>query len=111
MELPRKEENEEEVVTVPEPLEVGTPAFLHRKPNHDPKTSSHNPPSSTRTSSKVCLQKDKDTLTGSLGIGVEHSKFLEVTHVSPNMNHCEHDHGPRCRFVKCDVFVERNELV
>lgn len=111
MELPCKEKNEEEVVSVPKPLKVGTPAFFHGKPNHDSKTDSHNPPSSTRTGGKVCLQKDKDLLNGGLGIGVKHSKFLEVAHVSRNVYNCEYDHGPRCCFVEGDVFVEGNELV
>lgn len=111
MKLPCKEEDEEEVVAVPKSLEIGTPAFLHSKPDHDSKTGSHNPPSGTRTSGKVCLQKDQDTLTSSLGIRVKHSEFLEVAHVGGNMDDCEHDHGPRRRFVEGDVFVERNELI
>lgn len=111
MELPCKEEDEEEVVGVPKSLKVAASAFLHGKPNHDSKTGGHNPPSSSRTGCKVCLQKDQDTLTSSLSIGVKHSEFLEVAHVSGNMDDCEDNHGPRRRFVEGDVFVERNELV
>ena len=99
------------MMSIPEPLEVGTTAFLHGKPNHDAETGGHYPPSSTRTSGKVCLQEDEDTLTSSLCIWVKHSEFLEVAHVSGNMDNREQDHGPCGCFVEGDVFVKRNELV
>lgn len=111
MELPCEEEDEEEVMTIPEPLKVGTSAFLHCKPNHDSKTDSHNPPSRTRTSSKVCPQKNEDAFPSSRGIGIRHSEFLEVAHVSSDVDDCEHNYGPRCRLVEGDAFVKWNELI
>lgn len=111
MELPCKEEDEEEVVSVPEPLEVGTAPFLHSKPNHDAKTGSHDPTRSTGTSSKVCPQKYKNALTRSLCIRVKHSEFLEVAHMCGNMDNREYNHRPCCRFMEGDIFVERDELI
>lgn len=111
MELPGKEEDKEEVMSVPEPLKVGATTFLPGKPNHDAQTSGHDPASSTGTSGKVCLQENEDTLTSSLCIRVKHGEFLEVAHVSGNMDNREYDHGPRSCFVEGDVFVKGNELI
>lgn len=111
MELPCKEEDEEEVVSIPELLKVGATALLHSEPNHDAKTCSHNPASGARPSGKVCLQEDKNTLASGLCVGIKHSKFLKVAHMSGNMDNRKYDHGPCCRFVEGDVFVKWNELV
>jgi len=50
MQLPVDEEDDEEVVSVPEDLKVGSSSLLDSEPNHDCKGSGHDPTGSTWTS-------------------------------------------------------------
>ena len=111
MELPVDEEHDEEVVRVPEPLEVGAATLLNREPDHDTEGSGHDPAGSTRSSDKVGSNEGDDLLAGGLGVAVDHRELGEVDHVRDDVDDGEDDDGPGNRLVERDVLVERNERV
>ena len=111
MELPVDEEDDEEVVRVPEPLEVGTAALLDREPDHDTESGGHDPARRTRTSDEVGGDKGKDLLAGRLRVGVNHGKLSEVDHVGDDVDDREDDDGPGDSLVERDVLVEGDERV
>lgn len=89
MKLPIDEEDNEEVVGVPEPLEMGAASLLNSKEDHDAKGSGHDPASDTRACDKVGLEECNNALTSGLCVRVGHGKLIEVNHVRKNM-----DNGP-----------------
>ena len=86
MQLPANEENNEQVVRVPEPLEMSTATFLQSEPHHDAKSGGHDPSGSTRACSKVGGEEGDDTLAGRLRIGIGHGELGKVHHVSDNVD-------------------------
>lgn len=109
MELPVDEEDDEEVVRVPEPLEVRTAALLDREPHHDTEGGGHDPSSGTRAGNEVCGNECDDLLAGRLCVGVDHGELGEVDHVRDDVDDGEDDDGPGDGLVERDVLIERNE--
>ena len=111
MELPVDEEDNEQVVGVPEPLKVGATTLLNGEPDHDTQCSSHDPASCTRTSDEVGCDKGDNLLAGGLRVGVNHGELGEVDHVGDNVDNREDDDGPGDGLVERDVLVEGDERV
>ena len=111
MQLPVDEEDDEEVVRVPEPLEVGAATLLDREPDHDPERGGHDPASSSGPGDEVRGNEGEDLLARGLCIGVDHGKLGEVDHVGDDVNDGEDDDGPGDSLVERDVLVERDERV
>ena len=111
MQLPVDEEDDEKVVSVPEAVEVGTAALLHREPDHDPERGPHDPASRTGTGREVGHKEGDDTLTGCLRVRVDHGKICKIDHVGASVDSGEEDDGPCCCFVEGDVLVEGDDVV
>ena len=111
MELPVDEEHDEEVVRVPEPLEVRTAALLNREPHHDTEGGGHDPASGTRASDEVGGDECENLLTGRLRVRVDHRELGEVDHVGDDVDDREDDDGPGDGLVERDVLVEGDERV
>lgn len=60
MELPADEENDEEVMSIPEMLKVGTSPLLRGIVDHDGKADGHNPPGSAGPGGKVGLKEGEE---------------------------------------------------
>lgn len=111
VQLPADEEDDEQVVRIPEPLETSTATLLHGIPNHDTESGSHDPSSCTRTGSKVGKEESHDSLAGVLRIRVNHGEFSKVDHVSTNMDSTTDDNRPGSCLVESDVLVEWNDII
>ena len=111
VQLPVDEEDDEKVVSVPEAVEVGTAALLHREPDHDPERGPHDPASHTGTGREVGHKEGDDTLTGCLRVRVDHGKICEIDHVGASVDSGEEDDGPGDGFVERDILVEGDEVV
>ena len=111
MQLPVDEEDDEEVVGVPEPLEVGTAALLNREPNHDTEGGGYNPASRTRASDEVGRNERKHLLASRLRIRVNHGELSEVDHVRHDVDNGEDDDRPSDSLVERNVLIEGNERV
>lgn len=111
VELPVDEEDNEQVVRVPEPLEVRAAAFLNREPNHEAKGDRHNPASGAGAGDEVGCDEREDLLAGRLRVGVDHGKLSEVDHVGDNVHDGEDDDGPGNGLVERNVLVEGDERV
>ena len=111
MELPVDEEHDEEVVRVPEPLEVCTAALLNREPHHYAQRGGHDPASSSGPGDEVRGDEGEDLLARGLCIGVDHGKLGEVDHVGDDVNDGEDDDGPGDGLVERDVLVEGDKRV
>lgn len=111
MELPVDEEDDEEVVGVPEPLKVGPAAFLERKPDHHAERDGHDPARRTGTGEEVCTEEDGDPGEGGGRDGVLHGEARKVDHVREDVDGGADDDGPCGRLVKGDVLVEGDDIV
>jgi len=111
MELPADEEDDEEVMSVPEVLEVGTSPFLRGEVDHNGKADSHNPPSSARSSRKVRLKEGDELCATCLCGSVGERKLGKVDHVRCNMHDSADDNRPGGGLMEGDVLVKGNELV
>ncbi len=111
MQLPVDEEDDEEVVRVPEPLEVGAATLLDGEPDHDTEGGRHDPASGTGAGDEVGSDKSEDTLASGLRVRVDDRKLGEVDHVGDNVDDREDDDRPSDRLVERDVLVERNDRV
>lgn len=111
MELPVDEEDDEQVVRVPEPLKVSAAPLLNSKPHHDAKRSGHDPSSETRPSGEIGTQKPDKDLAGGRSIWVEHCELRKVHHVSGNVDERTGNNGPGGGFVEGDILVEGNDVV
>lgn len=111
VELPVDEEDDEEVVRVPEPLEVGTATLLNSEPDHDSEGGGHDPSSRTRTSDEVGGNEGKELLPEGYRVWIDHDELGKVDHVGDNVHDGEDDNGPGDSLVEGDVLVERNEGV
>jgi len=109
VELPTDEEDNEKVVGIPEPLESRLTDLFPSKENHDTESSCHDPTRDTRAGGEVGTKESNDTSTGR-GC-CNHGEFVEVDHVSKDMNHCTNDNGPCSCLVKGDVLVEGDDIV
>jgi hypothetical protein len=70
MQLPANEKDDEQVVRVPEPLEMGATSLLYRKVDHDEETDEHDPTRGTRSGREIREQEIADTFNSSCRIGV-----------------------------------------
>ena len=111
MQLPVDEEHDEEVVRVPEPLEVRAAALLNREPHHNAQRGGHDPASGTWASDEVRGDERDDLLAGRLRVGVDHGELGEVDHVRDDVDDGEDDDGPGDGLVERDVLVEGDDLV
>lgn len=109
MKLPVDEEDDEEVMRVPESFEMGATTFLHGKENHDTQTENHDPPSNARACSEVG-KEENDDFTAHLG-GLCNCKFSKVDHMSNYVNGGKCHHGPSSRLVESDCLIKGNEIV
>lgn len=111
MELPADEEDDEEVMSIPEVLEIGTSPFLSGEVDHDGKANGHNPSGSARPGGKVGLKKsDKFCATCRCG-SVGERKFGKVDHVRCNMYDSANDNRPGGGLMESNVLVQGNDLV
>ena len=109
--LPAYEEDDKEVVRVPEPLKVGATPLLHGKVYHGEQADGHDPPGYTWASRKVCCQESNDALTSVGCGGIGHGQPVKVDHVGNDMNDCASDDGPGGCFVEGDALVKGNDVV
>ena len=109
MELPVDEEDNEQMVGVPEALEMSPTPLLHRKPDHDSEREPHDPSRDTRTSRKVGQQKDDEPLLGRFSR--LDGEVCEVEHVRDSVNDRPEDDGPGGGLVEGDVLIEGNDVV
>lgn len=111
MELPADEEDDEEVVGIPELLKLGPAPLLASKENHYAEAGGHDPASGAGPSGKVGVQKGDDFSAKGLGVRVCICEAGKIDHVCPDVHGCEDDHRPCRGLVKGEVFVERNDMV
>ena len=109
MKLPVDEENDEQMVGVPEAFKVGFTPLLHRKPDNNSQAEPHDPSGDTRTRRKVGQQEDNEPLLGC--ICRRNGEVCKVDHVGNGMNDRPEDEGPCGGLVKSDVLVEGNDVV
>lgn len=109
VELPADEEDDEEVVGVPEPLKVGTAALLDGEPHHGAQSNPHDPSGSTWTGEEVGLKEQDDAVFG-VGAGYD-GQAGKVEHVRDGVDKAEEDDGPCRELVEFDVLVEGDEVV
>ena len=111
VELPVDEEHDEEVVRVPEPLEVCTAALLNGEPDHDTEGGGHDPAGRAGASDEVGGDEREQLLACRLRVGVDERELSEVNHVRDDVNDGENDDGPGDGLVERDVLVEGDERV
>lgn len=111
MQLPVEEEDEEQVVRVPEALEVRATRLLPSVPGHDNERDGHDPASDTRTGGEVRDEEDDEALAGRGGQRVDEGELGEVDHVRGNVDEGEETDAPADGLVERDVLVERNVVV
>ena len=103
------EEDDEEVVGVPEPFKVGTASLLHCEPHHDAKGNGHNPASRTRSGDEVGGQESDNGLArGGLS---RNSQLVEIDHVGKNVDGRADNDGPGGSLVEGDILVEGDDVV
>jgi len=107
--LPVDEENDEQMVGVPEAFIVSPTPPLNRKPDHNPQAEPHDPSGDTRTSCEVGQQKDNEPLLGR--ICRRNGEVRKVDHVGKGVNDRPEDEGPCGGLVESDVLVEGNDIV
>lgn len=111
MELPADEEDDEEVMSIPEILEIGTSALLSGEVDHNGKADSHNPPGSAGAGGKVGL-KESSKLCATCRCGsVGEREFGKVDHVRCNVYDSASDNRPCGGLVESNVLVQGNDLV
>ncbi len=111
MELPADEENDEEVMSIPEVLKVGMPPFLRGKVDHDGKRDGHNPPGSAGPSGKVGLKEGNELCATCLCGSVGEREFGKVDHVRENVHNSADDNRPGGGLMEGEVLIKRNDLV
>lgn len=109
VELPVDEENNKEMVGVPETLKVSPTPLLHRKPDHNPQGEPHDPPRDPRPGCEVGQQKDNEPLLGR--ICRRNSEICKVKHVGNCVDDGPEDDGPGGGLVEGDVLVEGDDVV
>lgn len=111
MELPVEEEDEEQVVRVPEALEVRATGLLPGVPGHDDECSGHDPASDTGAGGEVREEEDDEALARCGGERVGEGELGEVDHVRGDVDEGEEADTPADGLVERDVLVERNVVV
>jgi hypothetical protein len=111
MQLPADEEDNEEVVSIPEVLEVSTFPLLHGEVDHDSKTEGHNPPGSAGPGGKVGLKEGGELCATRLCRSVGERELGKVDHVRCDMHDSANDNRPGGGLMKGNALVKGNELV
>lgn len=111
MELPVDEEDDKEVVRVPEPLKVCPPPLLHRKEDHKTKRDGHNPSGRAGARDELGEDEGDDDLAGRVVVCVGDGELGVVDHMRGDVDEGEEDDGPGDHFVERDVLVEGDEVV
>lgn len=111
MELPADEEDDEEVVGIPEVFKVGPPPLLPSKEDYDAERSGHDPASGTGSSGEVGVEEGDELGATCLGVGVCHREFSEIDHVCPDVHGREENDRPCRGLVKGYVLVERDNMI
>jgi hypothetical protein len=111
MELPADEEDDEEVVRIPEILKLGPAALLRSKEDYDPKGGGHDPASDAGSGGEVGVQEGDNLGAKGLSVRVRNREAGEIDHMCPDVNGCEEDHRPCRSFVKGEVLVERDNMI
>ena len=111
MELPADEEDDEEVMSIPEVLKVGTSPFLRSEIDHDAKGDGHYPPGSAGPGGKVGLEEREELCATCLCGSVGNRELGKVDHVCSDMHGSTEDNGPGGGLMERDVLVKRNDLV
>jgi hypothetical protein len=105
MDGPEKEEDGEEVVRVPEALELGSSVLLGCSPAHGRERNQHDVASPPRASCKVCEEEAYEAELVGLG---EHPQIPPMRNrVDPG----EEQDGPPDQLVEGNVLVERDDAV
>lgn len=110
VELPVDEEDDEEMVGVPELFKVGTASLLHSVPDHDAQSGGHNPASKEGTTDKVGQDELFNHLAGR-GTGNCEDQAREVDNVGQDVDKRANDDGPSSGFVQQEILVKRNDVV
>ena len=97
MQLPVDEEDNKQMMRVPEPLKVLSSALFHCEPDDDRQASEHNPTSNTWASSKICHEEAFDACPGG------RAEAGEVIHVRHGVEKGEESDRPAYRFVESDT--------
>lgn len=84
MELPVDEEDDEQVMGIPEPLKVNLALLLACKVSHDSEYDCHNPSCGTRAGGKVHRKEIDEMLAWT--IAHRGSQLVEVHHMSDNVD-------------------------
>jgi hypothetical protein len=111
MQLPKDEEDDEKVVGVPEPLEVGTAFLLEGKPDHGTKDYPHKPTGDEGTNLEVSQDAIGELLTERLALSIVDGKTNEIYSVGKSMNNTPPEDRKAGGLVECDVLVERDDIV
>ena len=111
MELPADEEDDEEVMSIPKVLKLGTSPFLHCEVDHDSKADSHDPSSGAWPSTKIELEKGAELGPSCRCGSVSTGEFVKVNHVRENMHDSAGDDGPGGGLVEGDVLVKGDDVV
>ena len=92
MKLPIDEENDEQMVGVPEAFKLGSTPLLDRKPDHNTETEPHDPSGDTGARCKVGQQKDNESFLGGTRRG--NGEVCKIDHVGEGVNDRPEDEGP-----------------
>lgn len=111
MKLPADEKEDEEVMRVPEALEVGAFPLLHGVVNHNTEGNGHYPTSDAGSSGKVGVEEGDELGTGCLCVRICHRKSVKVDHVREDMHCSAGNDRPGGGLMERDVLVEGNDLV
>jgi len=84
MELPVDEEDDEQVMGIPEPLKVNPALLLACKVSHNSKYDCHYPSCSTRAGGKIYRKEIDEVLAWT--IAHRRSQLVEVHHMCDNVN-------------------------
>jgi hypothetical protein len=109
MQLPVDEEDNEEMVGVPESLKVLSSLFLSGSPSHSTESNPHDPTSDSGSG----LNAEQEEVLDAVGcvVGRHDGEPDDVDDMSQGMYEGPEDDGPASGLVEGDVFVERNEVV
>lgn len=111
MKLPTNEEDNKEVMGVPETFKVSTAAFLYREEDHDAQSQCHDPAGNTGARSEVGSKERDDLLSRSRSGRVRSGKLCKIHHMSKNVNNGSDHNRPCCCFVEGNVLVKGNDVV
>jgi len=107
--LPVDEEDNKQVVGVPEAFKVSPTPLLHRKPDHDSEREPHDPACDTGASCEVGQQEGNKPVF--CRVCRRNGELCKVEHVGDSVNDRPEDDRPGGGLVEGDVLVEGNDIV